>query len=281
MKKINVISAVLVVMTATIFGQTVQEKKQMSVLETEIMKTREEVAYLERDLEFDLSPAIDTLKGQISSLYDRIKSEQDSTVIEALKDSLSLKKKEVQRLSKKTISVDRGEAQSDIATKKAKIAGLERERETIFLKYATSVNVPKELSARELRRRERTNVLRREDMVISKIEANIASTSTSATSMSVDPASTPATQAGYKIILVNDHVLPTNFIISPVNGGEGKGVLLGSLKKSITYLIPGRYLVTFQQSGETKGLPQILNVTGEVKIINGESCFGYAYMSRF
>lgn len=223
-KKLSIILVVVVALSTNLFAQTVQERRQISALENEIIKTKKEVVS----------------------------------------------------------AVDRGEVQSDIVAKKAKIADLERERENIFRRYATASDVPKELAPREFRRRQRADFLkiteRKDEIIIKKIEARISSPSSSI-SPSIDPSGSPVANAGYKVIVANDYPLPIMFTFHPLDGRQDESQLVSPSKKEVKYLLPGKYIVSFEGGGNS--LDRLLTIDGTTQVFKGEDCFGFAYMPRF
>lgn len=276
MKK-NLLVLVMVVMTTSLFSQTSQEKRQVNALDNEIEKTKKEISILEKSLLSDYSDKIDELDIKNVSLTKRIVLEKDSLRREVLKDSLRINKKTVALLSGKSIPVDQDAVQYEIGGKTKKITDLEQERENIFRRYATASDVPKELSRRELNRRQRAYVIRREDLVLQKVEANISSSA----SPSINPSNSPTTNAGYKIILANDYVLPTLFTISPLNGGDKTSALVDPHQTTEMYLLPGVYEVSFFSGDSSSEKTDILKVDGSKRIFRGKEYFGGAYMPRF
>lgn len=276
MRKIVVLLS-LAIMATSALAQTIQEKKQIRALESEIRKIKRDAAILENKLSFDYSDQISALNSRNVVLVKMISIEKDSARRAKLEDSISINKETAARLAYRSISVDREDVQQDIKVKNKKIASLEKERDNIFFRYATTRSVPVELSPRELKRRQRSNVLRREDLVLAKIEANI---SASSSSTSINPSNSSVSSAGYKVILVNDYVLPVSFVIRPIDGGEKKTIIVPASKKDVVYLIPGRYEVSFFQGANLHNT-DILTVDGSTHRYDGEDYFGFAYMSRF
>ncbi len=276
MRKIVVLLS-LAIMATSALAQTVQEKKQIRALEGEIRKIKRGVAILENTLSFDYSDQISALNSRNLVLVKMISIEKDSIRRSKLEDSISINKETAARLAYRSISVNRKDVQNDIDAKKDRIADLEKERDNIFFRYATTRAVPAEISPRELRRRQRSNFLRRDDLVLEKIEANISGTPSSA---SISPSNSSVSNAGYKVILANDYFLPISFIIRPINGGEKKTIVVSAAKKDVIYLIPGRYEVDFFQGTNPHGT-DILTIDGSVQRYKGEDCFGFAYMPQF
>ncbi|MCX6794989.1 MAG: hypothetical protein NTY31_03350 [Candidatus Falkowbacteria bacterium] len=205
-------------------------------------------------------------KGQMNALDNEIK--RTNREISILENGL---------LSDKLTSVNKTAILYKIDGRKEKIADLKQERENIFRRYATASDVPKELSRRELNRRQRAYVIRREDLVLQKVEANISSSA----SPSINPSNSPTTNAGYKIILANDYVLPTLFTISPLNGGDKTSALVDPRQTTEMYLLPGVYEVSFFSGNSFSKETDILKVDGSKRIFRGKEYFGGAYMPRF
>lgn len=276
MRKIVVLLS-LAIMATSALAQTIQEKKQIRALESEIRKIKRDVAILDNKLSFDYSEQIAALNSRNVVLVKMISVEKDSVRRAKLEDSISINKEAAARLAYRSISVDRKDIQYDIEAKKNKIADLEKERDNIFFRYATSRAVPAELSPRELRRRQRANILRREDLVLEKIEANISNSSSSA---SISPSKSSVSNAGYKVIVANDYPLTATFIITSIDGGDSKSVVLESSKRTDIYLLPGKYVVSTLIGGRQSGLERVMTVDGRVDIFKGETCFNFIYKDR-
>ncbi len=266
--------ALMLILVNNISAQTIREKKQVQLLSKEISSLNKEIRNLQNSLLFDYSLDITELYKVNSLLILRLKSEVDSLRVQNIQDSLKMCKKRIKILEMETIPVDRAEVALEISNKKRRAQDLENEKDNIFVRYSTSRALPDELTRKERIIRTRTNVVRRDDLVLRKIENNISSSS----SAMIDPS---GSNSGYKIILANDYATPISFVINPVNGGEKKVVLLEARTKMNVYLISGMYLVSFNKGGTQFGESRPLTVNGVVHVYKGEECFGFAYMPRY
>ena len=165
--------------------------------------------------------------------------------------------------STKTYS-DKVEIKQRIAEIKVQIYDLAKLKDKISLDYISSSGIPDELTSLEETRRHRSNAVKREAMVMAKINKNLSSSD--------------ATADGYKVILDNQYYMPITFAFYPLNGGERTAFNLESGKKATVYLLPGTYEVTFLSGGTQIGTSQHLTIDGQKRIYQGEECFNFAYM---
>ncbi len=161
---------------------------------------------------------------------------------------------------------------NEINRKKEQIADLQKYRDNIFLSFTLTREVPKEASRREIKLRQRGNYLRRQELVIEKVEANLSS---------VNPSNLSATNGGYKVIVANDYVMPVTFIITPIDGGEDKTIVIDPFKKINIYLLPGKYSVSTLNGSSQSCADKQLTINGSTHIFKGEECFNFIYMPRF
>lgn len=203
---------------------------------------------------------------------------QESKQVKALENEIKKTKKEIISLKNREYLnfVDSAKlmAEAEIIAKQKKIVYLEQQRDKIFDRYTTTEKLSGEIGRYEFNRRQRSENLRRQELVLQKIEANMSS---------VNPSQSGTSKAGYKVILENKYVLPVTFVIQPLNGGETKSVMLSSGTKGIIYLIPGSYTVSFMKNGngEVLGPNRNLRIDGSEHLYDGENCFGFAFTSRF
>jgi len=202
-------------------------------------------------------------KKQIRLLDKEIKKEQWSA------DRLETKLRVNSSDSAYSVSLQYRIDSFKLESKRRQVADLRNERNNIFLGYATATEVPQEISKRILKRRQRANILRREELVLYKIENDLGA---------VDPSEQ---HSGYKIILDNNYSDPVVFLIIPDNGGNRMAACVASRQKTTVYLLPGDYTVVFEINGRAVGCPKRMSVTGATHIYQGEECFAFAYMPRW
>ena len=117
-------------------------------------------------------------------------------------------------------------------------------------------NIPREMSCITKRRRERSNVIRRQELVLSKIEGNLNST--------VNPG---VSEGGYKVIFDNKYSLNTTFILLGVDGGQRLAVSLAGKTKERHYILPGRYVVEYYVAGRKMNEVGRLTIDGEAHFL--------------
>lgn len=147
-----------------------------------------------------------------------------------------------------------------------KMSLLQARRDSIIFGFITSNDVPRELTPKEFDARSRGNVVRRQELVLGKIEANISESA-------INP-------SGLKVIVANEYWLPITFKFEPLDGGERFSINLPPRGKEYVFLIPGRYLVRYLNGGKEICLPVELNLDGSKHNYRGEYYFGYVYMPK-
>jgi len=169
------------------------------------------------------------------------------------------------KLADKALSaVKKAEIEKQIAELKVQIYDLGKSKDKIASDYINSTaSIPVELTELEKTRRQRANTLKREAMVMEKIQQNISS---------VDVAK------GYKIILDNQYYMPITFSFHPLDGGERVSFNLKSGEMERAYLLPGTYEVEFLSGGSPVGNSVKMTINGEKKYYHGEECFNFAYV---
>ncbi|QQG52392.1 MAG: hypothetical protein HY931_03650 [Candidatus Falkowbacteria bacterium] len=130
--------------------------------------------------------------------------------------------------------------------------------------------IPTEVNRIDYKQRDRSYDLRRDDLVLTKIEQNINS--------AISPG---GQEGGYKVIFDNMYIEPVDFKVFRSNGEQYTSVMVKPGVKRTKYLLPGVYFVHFYVAGKPSGLPCKLTIDGKTYDYDGESCFNFAYMPRF
>jgi hypothetical protein len=131
-------------------------------------------------------------------------------------------------------------------------------------------SLPVEISRYHHSRRLRVNNLRRENLVLNKIEQNISS--------SISPS---GQESGYKIIFDNMYREAVDFMVCSTDGAGRTSVMVDPGTMRTKYMLPGRYVVQFVVNGCSSGKSRVLNIDGQTSDYKGEACFGFVYMPRF
>lgn len=181
------------------------------------------------------------------------------------KDQIKMLDKEISRINKE---ISRSKDSLTILDKKDRVEELQNRRNQIF-DQITSAEIPGEVSPCELRKRNRSNNLRRQEVVLEKVEGSLAV---------IQPS---GLKAGYKVIVSNEYYMPTTFLITPVNGGDKTSLLLDQDRRETIFLAPGSYTVTFLNGGNPIGRSAVFNIDGSVHNYKGEECFAFVYMPRW
>lgn len=261
----------LVINASVAFAQTRQQSKQIRALDQQISRLKLEKIRLERKIQPDYAEQIKSLNSEIKSLeikaYDTANT-PDLNEIAQLEQKIN-KKRDLLAFFKEKALNGQNNAQliNQIEEKNSKITFFEGEREKIFLKYTTENQMEREMTLRTKERRQRANVIRREEMVIQKVEKNLDS---------VNPTNS---NGGYLVILCNQNYNHASFKISSMDGAEHTSHTLKGKTSLDVYLLPGKYLITSTVGGIKELNPIVIEITGEVKSLFGRECFGYALVS--
>ncbi len=283
MKKSVIIMVMLVVSTVSAISlsaqPTKQERKQLESLDREIRKLDFQINRLELKIyssgysHIDYLGEIKILKAKVDSLA-RFKPK--NVVEMAQRDAQitkldSMIQHDYQQLAKQP---DVRNLVQDLNWKWQHLEKLIKIRDVIYDHVYTSNQIPKEMGNVTVHRRLNSNVVRRQEMVIGKIENNL-----NGTSVSVAPTDTGMiTSAGYKVIFHNYYYDNVNFRVEPLNGGDRTSYTLKSGGKEVHYLIPGSYLIHYYSAGTELCSPQIMTIDGQVRSYEGEPCYNFAYM---
>jgi len=268
MKKVLVLLSVMIfgAFIYTANGQTGQQKKQMGLLDSEISKTEAQISSLEKKFEKEKKLNVFELKKKIS----RIKKNGNPRVSIDFDQTLNVKT-EVNHLNAQIDSIESIAQSNEIAIKKGELAGFQLKRTEMIASWVKPENsIPREMRVLTKNRRQRSNVIRREELVLSKIESNI--------NQEVD--ATPS-EGGYKIIFDNQYGLNTTFILKGLDGGQRLSVNVAPKTKERHHVIPGNYLVEYYVGGRKLSTVTKLTVDGEIHYYETEPCYGFAYKSRY
>jgi len=273
-------SAFFVVLAAIMFGGCTssqfgsrQADNQVAVLEQEIRDTQKEVSGMESRLMPTFSTEIKSVQRDLDSSRSKMWDSAFAASPAGKTMAAHIAREEDRLVDLKKLSfAARNDSiiEKQIAVKRQKINDLRQNREAIVERYTESTSVPTEISSTELHDRQRSFVIRREEMVLRKVECNISSADM-----------TLRNRDGYKVILDNQYGESIDFVISPVDGGENKSVVLDPQKRQTVYLLPGTYSVDFLSGGRFVGDRRIMHIDGILHIYKGEECFNFAYMSRY
>lgn len=159
--------------------------------------------------------------------------------------------------------------QDEILKKEKRIKELETFHESIINEYISYNGVPKEITRYEAEARSMANDLRRQEMVLKKVENNLGQSKNDASSE----------DKGLKIIVENNYGADITFMICPIDGGEQTAVCLASKKMTEINLIPGKYIVSTYAGGRQIGEPRNLSVDGTIRNYKGKACYNFICMS--
>ncbi len=247
----------------SLFGQTNHQKKQLKLLEGEISLSEILIKRMDRNYEFQKNKTIQKLNQQLVQLQRQANPNRARTEADLLSS--------IAKIAEVNAKIDSIKLSSDaqIEHEKLELAAMQITRkEMISSWYDTKLEIPREMKSVQKKRRQNSNVIRREELVLSKIETNLET---------VAPNGNPI---GYKIILDNKYSLSTTFYLHPTDGGEKKAIAISPRTKEAHYLLPGVYIVETYTNGHQDGPPRRLTIDGQVHNYETETCFGFVSKSR-
>ena len=249
------------------FGQSAQEEKKMNLIEKEISRLEKEFFKAEKNLEKEKNLAIFKLKKDLK----RANIEGDPSQARKTTDDVDSAQVRAKLIKFQIDSISLISSNSEIDDIRFDIEYYQNQREKLISAWISQGNVvPRELSVLSKNRRQRANFVRREELVLSKIEGNI--------NQQIDGGSEGG---GYKVIFDNKYSLNVTFILRSVDGGERLAVSLAPRTKERHYVIPGKYLVETIISGRKSPIVHELNIDGQKHYFEGEPCFGLVSRSRY
>jgi hypothetical protein len=264
-----VVFLIFVVVLATnqvAFGQSAQEKKKMNLIEKEISRLEKELFKAEKKFEKEKNLAIFKLKKDL-----KVANMQSDPKRAREIGDVAWAQAEFEVISSKIDSISLISSNSEIDDIRLDIEYYQTQKEELISAWISQDNTaPRELSIVSKNRRQRANFVRREELVLSKIEGNI--------NQQIDGG---VEGGGYKVIFDNKYSLNTTFILRSVDGGERLAVSLAPRTKERHYVIPGRYLVESVVGGRKSLMVHNLTVDGEMHYYETEPCFGFVSKDRY
>jgi len=255
-----------------VFGQmTRQEKSQLELLESEITKLENSINQDVKAFEKSKREAQFELGRELGRLEIQADPKRAASV-----DEIEWLKKEMERVRLQIDSVESSTPYSfELEYKKEKLFLLQEQREEMIQRFLSpNLAIPREMGRLTKNRRQRANVIRREELGLMRSENNIRSLDTA-----VDQTIAPK---GFKIIFDNKYSLNTTFRLIPLDGGERLAINLAPRTKQYVDVLSGRYLVEFIVNGRKwDELTSPLTIDGTKHSYEKEECFGFVYKSEF
>lgn len=241
-----IVFLLLVFIASHSMAQSAYEKEKMNLIESEISRLEKKQAKLKKELDREKNDQILKLREDLA----RYKN-------------LSSYTEEVDRIQAKIDSIENIESNFELDLLGFNLEYYQNERLKLITSWIEQ-DVPKELSIYHKNRRSRANVIRREELVLSKIEANI--------SQSIEGG---VAESGYKVIFDNKYSLNVTFILKSLDGSQRFAISLAPRTKERHYILPGRYQVECIISGRRFKDVSYLNIDGQQHFYETEPCFGF------
>jgi len=273
MKKLLVFLVVVALMVAgqqEIFGQMSRnEQNRLSLLESEITQKEKTLSLAEKNLGREKNRAQFLLRQELRKLELQSDPRRAASMAE-----IEWAKTQIEIIKTKMDSIESVVSTTQIDIYRNDLLLLQKKRQEMMAEFIDQP-IPRQMSRLTKNRHRNSNVVRREELVLGKIENNIGSTSTAA----IDPA---RQETGYKVIFDNKNSQSVTFILNPLDGGERLAINLAPRTRVVNYILPGRYLVYFYVNGRKReDLSAPLTIDGTRHQYEGENCFGFVYKARF
>ena len=269
--------AVAIGISSSALSQDKADMIKIGLFNREISALKSDIARLEKKLKPDYFLEIYTLQEEIYNLDSTYKSYMtaggDAPSIEAVQ-ALSLKieqkNNELRFYQKKSAkAVGNDELRSQISSKKEQLANLEDQKKQTMLSFGSSDVIPREMSSCTKHRRQNSNAIRVQELVISQVENNIGVVKPSAD-----------TTTGYLVIIDNLNQLPATFCIRATYGLFRQTIHLQGETRTEIPLLPGVYSVAITLNGWQTWY-KTLTIDGQVHQYLKEECFGALWMPRY
>lgn len=268
------ILAIFMASTSFVSAQTRQENRQIRDLEAEITRLQSQANRLKNQQE-DTTYLV-ALERRVSSSIAALTSDtaDPSDVASYQRAQVQLREKQALltqiRNDRKQASVANQSLQLEINGLYARISQLESSRRAIFDRYATTEDIPRELTQNTMRRRQQSNVVRREELSLEVLK-NLPVYG-----------DTVGEVIRFKVIVENNLIFDATFDIVPIDGGLSLPVVVPPNSKETIFLVPGNYMVlcTNNATGKIVGA-KAMGVDRMVKIVKGEECHGFTASPRY
>ena len=249
MKKITVLTVLLSLSIMFVFGQTRQQARALSEIETEIVRLQKQLINASGPQE-----RIKMINARLSQLYI------DPVVETGLKNRLAKEQKDL------SIALIHNEP---ILDRIKELEGQKLALNNLIANQAIMDKTPKELRALEKKRRTNSLEVRQGEILLDKQKLSLQK-------LQETPVQANGSQ-GYKVILWNQDVRKAaNFKITDPSGLDidGTSYYLAPGQKEVIYLLPGEYLGLVEMPGRFDQTTTVKVDIREKKVGN-EYCHGY------
>ncbi len=275
----------VVMLGSAVFAQnTIVDNKKIDDINQTIREKQATIARIDSRLInlVDYSAAIKAVTFELDSLL--VNKPETEMGRKLQKVEVSQKTKALNLLLKKQKTFSKYSVQKvDRDALTLQIAQLEAQKNAIFQAYVVDTKVPKELSPKELRRRDRGFDARHQDLTANReerIETNSAKRE-DLTFRKLENNPVYGDSSGFMGIISNQYFAPVIFRFRSLDGGENKDLLLGPGKVVEEKLIPGTYVVTFWSGARQIGEASKFTVDAVVTKYDGAPCHWWAYQPRY
>lgn len=282
---LTVIIMSMIVSSGAVFAQNTRaDQQKIDDIAYAISQKRAEIARIDARLInlVDYSAAIKAVSFEIDSLLLSKPETETGQKLQKIEVNQKMSALNVLLKKQKTFGKYAGKkVERDALT--VQIAQLETQKNAIFQTYITDTKVPKELSPKELRMRDRGFDARHQDLTANREERieSYSAKSAGLTFQKLKNNPVLGDTLSLKGIISNQYVVPVAFKFTPLDGGESKTLLVGPGKVIEESLVPGKYQVTFWNGGRQIGQPSTFTVNAVVTSYDGAPCHWWVYQPRY
>ncbi|MDD2354196.1 MAG: hypothetical protein PHX76_02325 [Patescibacteria group bacterium] len=247
-----IVFLLLVFIASHSMAQSAYEKEKMDLIESEIARLEKKQMKLKKELNREK-------EDQISKLKRDLKKHEKGTVYT----------EEASKIQAKIDSITNIESNFQLDVLGFDLEYYKNARRDLIESW-TKQDVPRELSYYRKLRRSRANEIRREELVLEKIENNI--------NQRIEGG---AVEGGYKVIFDNKYSQNVTFILRALDGSQRFAISLAPRTKERHYILPGSYQVEGIISGRRLRDVSYLNIDGEQHYYETEPCFGFVLKEAY
>lgn len=270
MKNLVIFLVLLVFATSSevALGQTRQDRAYIAVIDDQISDLESELKALKKDFKKEKKEEIYDLKNKLREA-ERLANQKPGVVARSIAE-VNQAKQDVEFYREQIKEAEAVITNLPIGLLERDLAELKEEKRNYRYSISESDRIPREMSYSTKNRRLRSNVVRREELTLAKIENNI--------NQAIVPV---GSEGGYKVIFDNLYSQQVTFILRGMDGGQRMAVALQPRTMESHYVIPGRYSVEYVVGGRKLATVQKLTVDGEQHWYKSIPCFGFVYKAKY
>lgn len=257
---------IFIISSQAVFGQTSQEKDYIATLDSQINQAEYDLNVLKRTFKREKKRELYELKRDYEASRRIALQKKRATSTAEIENAIT----EMNKYQAEILKLEGTSTTPEIDKIENDLNDLKEKRRKAILAVYDPEDVPREMGICTKNRRQRANIIRREELVLEKIESNI--------NQAIVPI---GNEGGYKVIFDNLYGQQVTFIVIPKDGGQRMSVALQPRSMESHFLIPGDYYVEFIVGGRRLASAVNLTIDGEQHWYKSIPCYGFVYKSRY